>query len=133
MNRVKAVACVIVTGMLAACAASGSKSPQSAYANYHAYLVATAMKSMQGKAPSEAQAALANCYADFGLAQYNNLRQLELLDAAASSGDPASSSVIQDADRDLQAAYGSTNAEHRSALQPYCEGAVDNYGQYLPD
>ena len=133
MNRATAVAFVVVTGLLAACSASGSKMAQGSYANYHSYLVGKAMTSMQGKGPAEAQAALANCYANFGLSKINTWRQLEVLDAAASSGDPESSSVVRFIDGQIQAAYGSTNQQHREALQPYCPDAVSQYGQYLPD
>jgi hypothetical protein len=133
MNRAKAIAFVFVAGLLAACSASGSKMAQGSYANYHSYLVGKAMKAMQGKGPAEAQSALANCYANFGLSKINNIRQLEVLDAAASSSDPESSSVLQYIGQQIQAAYGSTNQEHREALQPYCPDAVGQFGQYLPD
>jgi hypothetical protein len=134
MNRATAVAFVFVTGLLAACSASGSKVAQGGgYANYHSYLVGKAMKSMQGKGPANAQMALANCYANFGLSKINTWRQLEVLDAAASSSDPESSSVLQFIDGQIQAAYGSTNQLHREALQPYCPDAVSQFGQYLPD
>jgi hypothetical protein len=133
MIRVKAVAFVVVTGMLAACAASGSKAPQGGYANYHAYLVGTSMKSVSSKAPAEARAALANCYANFAVAQVNNIRQMEVLDMEASSSDPTASTLIPYVGAETQTAYGSTNQQHRAALESYCPDTIAQYGQYLPD
>lgn len=133
MNRIQAAACIIATGMLTACSTSSSNAPQGGYANYHAYLVGTSMKSMSSKAPAEARAALANCYANFAVAQVNNIRQLEVLDAAASSSDPTASSLIPYVGAETQTAYGGTNQQHRAALEPYCPDTVAQYGQYLPD